>query len=75
MDAYLWAQCMFESEPAPPLCPAVFRNAVDQVLQELLGMTIDDVTHKNCRNVYLKVVRQMSLLVSNGRFRLPLSIM
>ena len=70
VDAYLW-----ESEPAPRLCPAPFRSTVDQVLQELLGMSIDDVTHKNCRNVYLKVVHQMSLLVADGSFRLPIAIM
>ena len=72
MDAYVWAQCMFDSETAPSLCPATFRSAVDRVLQGLLGMSIDDVTHNNCRNVYLKVVHQMFLLVRDGRFRVPM---
>ena len=35
----------------------------------LIGMSIDDVTHNNCRNVYLN---QMFLLVRDGRFRVPM---
>lgn len=75
IDAYLWATCMIESEPAPPLCPIPFKNAVCQLLSENLGMSIDDVTHENCHNVYLRLVRHMSVLVADGVFRLPLTVM
>ena len=52
IDANLWATCMYETESAPALCPVVFANTVNRVLSETLGMSVDDITHTNCRSVF-----------------------
>ena len=73
VDGRLWARGMVESEPASLVCPAVFKDAAEVVLRSTLGLSVDDITHTNCRNVYLHLVHHMRLLVHDG-FRLPLPI-
>lgn len=63
VNGHLWARGMLETIPAPPVCPVLFKDAVEAV---------NDITRANCKNVYLYLVRQMVLLVGDG-FRLPLS--
>lgn len=72
VNGHLWARGMLETIPAPPVCPVLFKDAVEAVLRLTLGLSVNDITHANCKNVYLYLVRQMVLLVGDG-FRLPLS--
>ena len=39
-----------------------------------LLLSRDDITHHNCRNVYVKLVHCIELLVQDGTFRIPLHI-
>lgn len=69
MDTTLWTTCMLhESTAAPKLCPVVFQNTADVVLHTNFGLTIDDVTHANCRNIYLQLVYHIELSVADGSF-------
>ena len=60
----LWAQCMQEkSIPAPPLCPLEFKENAEYFLNALYGLTLPDVTHQNCKEVYLKLVNIVNYLL------------
>lgn len=48
VDGRLWVRGMTESEPAPPVCPVVFKDAAEAVLKSTLGLSVDDITHTNC---------------------------
>ena len=72
VNGHLWARGMQETETAPPVCPVTFKDAVEAVLRSTLGLSVNDITHANCRNIYLHLVHQMALLVGDG-FRLPLA--
>ena len=57
IDPLLWVKCMMvESCHEPPLCPVEFERAARIVLSEL-GLSIDNVTHANCCDVYLLLVQ------------------
>ena len=60
VDCMLWARCMTEeSAHSPPLHPAEFEEYSNAALQSL-GMTRDNVTHKNCKTVYLSMCRMLA---------------
>lgn len=73
VDGQLWARGMIESESSPPVCPVVFKEAAERVLKSTLGLSVDDITHTNCQNIYLHLVHYIILLVCDG-FRLPLPL-
>ena len=50
VDGRLWARGMIESESAPPVCPILFKDVAETVLRATLGLSVDDITHTNCRN-------------------------
>ena len=72
VNGRLWARGMQETVLAPPVCPVLFKDAVEAVLRSTLGLSVNDITHANCRNIYLHLVHQMVSLIGDG-FRLPLS--
>lgn len=67
-DTTLWVNCMLdESVTAPPLFPGRFGDLCDDVLCDM-GLSLDDITHANCRDVYLKLVDSVLTLIRNGLF-------
>ena len=69
IDSTLWAHCMlYESIASPPLCPESFKDICEDVLHDTLNLSPDDITHANCRNIYLQLVNSIKILVSNGLF-------
>ena len=73
IDPTLWANCMIHESTAPQsLCPTEFKDICDDVLRVFFGLSIEDVSHTNCRSVYIRLVREIKLLVDNGMFRMPL---
>ena len=54
IDCDLWTKCMLEySKKPPPLCPTHLAEDIEYFLHTLLGMSLADLTHDNCRDVYL----------------------
>ena len=54
IDCDLWTKCMLEySKKAPQLCPTDLANDVEYFMHALLGLTLADLTHDNCKDVYL----------------------
>ena len=65
----LWATCMVsQSKPAPKLYPTFFKTGVRALLHRKLHISEEDITHDNCRNVYLKLVHHIELSVASGSF-------
>jgi len=72
IDCRLWTAGMLtQSKPEPPLCPKFFETCAERVLFRL-HLSKDDITHTNCRNIYIKLVRHIEVLVQDGTFRMPL---
>lgn len=71
IDPSLWAASMIsESRSAPPLCPVNFKNAASEILRDTLHCSVADITHMNCRSVYLHLVHHIEMLVMDGTMRL-----
>lgn len=66
-DVALWLKCMREKSKDPPkLVPDDFEESATIVLYSYLGLSIPDISHSNCRNIYIKLVRVIESLVDNG---------
>jgi hypothetical protein len=74
IDTALWVHCMLHQSSVPPLCPTTFQDYGEAALFATLGLTLKDITHTNCRNIYITLVHSISVLVSEGSFRMPLSV-
>ena len=51
-----------ESAPLPSLCPDFADNA-KFFLYLFYGLTLDDITHENCKDVYLNLVNIIERIV------------
>ena len=57
IDPDIWLQSMItESRDQPPFYPTWFENLLDAILRQSWGMTKDDITQRNCRSVYVKLI-------------------
>ena len=64
VDPYLWAHFMLqESKRAPPLCPADFKENALFFLERYFGFIIKNVTHSNCKQIYIALTDFLSNLV------------
>ena len=63
----LWLKCMREKSREPPkLFLNDFKESATVMLYDRLGLTVEDISHENCRNVYLKLVNEIQTLIDNG---------
>lgn len=73
-DTTIWAHCMLHESTAPPeLCPENFKDICEDVLEDS-GLTLSDITHTNCRDIYLELVQNIKTLVNDGLFRIPIAM-
>lgn len=71
IDVPLWtASMMSESRPPPPLCPTSFKSIALRIIQNNFHLNIADITHSNCRDIYLLLVHHLEALVLDGTLRL-----
>ena len=74
VNGKIWAESMLESEAAPLMYPGGFKQSLEEILNSILELTMHDLNHNNCRNVYLKLVHQVYVAINDGTFRLSLPI-
>ena len=55
-----------ESQQPPKFFPSDFKENVGIILNRVFGITVDGISHGNCRNVYLKLVHLISALVEQS---------
>ncbi len=68
MDPSLWARCMLsdtESVSSPPLCPPEFVENALFFLERVFGMSVPDITHENCTQVYTDLVSVLEIVINN----------
>lgn len=66
-DVALWLKCMREKSKEPPrLVPGDFEESATVTLYSYFGLSVPDISHNNCRSIYLKLVRVIESLVDNG---------
>ena len=54
IDSEVWARSMIEeSRKPPPLCSSEFKENIVFFMNTLLGKTLSDITHENCREIYV----------------------
>ena len=67
VDSALWARCMLNESIKPPkFYPEDFKVSAGIILHHTFGLTQDTVSHDNCRNVYLRLVKLIDSLTSRG---------
>ena len=60
----MWAKCMLEeSAPLPSLCPKDFADNAKFFLYLFYGLRLEDITHENCKDVYLNLVNIIERIV------------
>jgi len=57
---------MDESKSPPKLFPPDFNISAGIILRRAIGITVCDITHENCRSVYLRLVKLINALVYRG---------
>jgi len=63
-DSDMWAHCMLhESKLLPRFSPTDYKNTISIILNHTFGITVDDISHGNCRGIYLKLVQLVTALV------------
>ena len=66
-DVALWLKCMREKSNHPPkLVPDDFQESATVVLYSFLGLSLSNISHNNCRNIYLKLVHVIQNLIDIG---------
>ena len=71
IDVTLWTASMAsESRPPPPLCPIPFKHIASTILRNDFHLNLSDITHSNCRDIYLLLVHHLEALVMDGTLRL-----
>lgn len=55
-----------KSRKPPKFFPNDFKESTTVLLCNRLGLTVEDISHENCRNVYLKLVNIIQTLIDNG---------
>ena len=56
----LWLKCMREKSREPPkLFPNDFKESATVMLYDRLGLTVEDISHENCRNVYVNEIQTL----------------
>ena len=64
IDPNLWTYFMLhESSKAKSLCPEDFYDNALFFLERYFGMGINDITHRNCKLVYVALVNFLSVLM------------
>lgn len=53
-----------ESTDKPRFFPEDFETEAIHFLHECLGITVNDITHNNCRDVYCKLVEVLNCLLT-----------
>ena len=64
IDSRLWARCMLEeSITPPPLCPSDLAEDIEFFMRMLLGLTLSDITHANCKRIYVLLTNFIETIV------------
>lgn len=64
IDCDLWATCMLEhSKTPPPLCPSHLAEDLEYFMHTELGITLADITHDNCKSVYVDLASFIESIV------------
>ena len=65
VDADLWLHCMLNESVDPPcFLSADVENSLSFFLEHFLHIKQEDVTHRNCKMVYIKLIDEIrSLLI------------
>ena len=59
----MWAHCMLsDSMQAPLLCPEDLAENAAFFLQSYFGLTVNEIKHTNCKQVYIAFVDFLSHL-------------
>lgn len=70
-DTTLWALGMAsESRGPPPLCPVPFKRTASRILRNKMHLNLADITHNNCRSIYIRLVGHLRALVMDGSLRI-----
>ena len=66
-DIDLWLTCMSRKSRIPPrLYPEEFERCAVYILDRALDLNPRDVSHENCRNIYVKLLRIIEACINSG---------
>ena len=66
-DVDLWLTCMSRKSKTPPtLYPEEFGRYAFDIFDHCLDLNPRDVSHDNCHNIYVKLVRVFEAFIDNG---------
>ena len=64
VDSELWRHCFEkESKPPPPFLPVDVESDLTCFLENCLHITKDEITHSNCKNVYINLVNEVKEII------------
>jgi len=54
------------SKPLPSFFPLEYKINAGIILSRTFGITVDGISHGNCRNIYLQLVHLITTLLQQG---------